>query len=130
MSTSNARSRAMIGVAAAVSLLLTFVLPSGALASTQRPVMGASRVSAAQLVAWYESKRISGARPAVPVATLAALFIEEGRIEGVAGDLAFVQAMVETGWLRHSDRVPPHFFNYSGIGAVDSGVGAARFPNA
>jgi hypothetical protein len=130
MTTSNAHPRAMIGLAGALSLLLMFIAPAVAHASTARPIMGPSRVSAAQLVTWYESKRISGARPAVPVATLAALFIEEGRIEGVAGDLAFVQAMVETGWLRHSARVPPHFFNYAGIGAVDNGVGAARFPNA
>lgn len=90
-------------------------------------VMGASRVTAEQLAAWYASKNIQGAQSPVPVAELARLFIEEGAAEGVAGDLAFVQAMLETGWLRFSARMPPANNNFSGIGAVDNGTGSAAF---
>ncbi len=91
------------------------------------PVMGAPRFTAEQLVAWYRSKRIVGATNTVPVEELARLFIEEGRIEGVAGDLAFVQAMIETGWLRFSQRMPASNNNFSGIGAVDGGTGSSAF---
>lgn len=126
-------ARTAAGLLLAITLVLMIDAPRPVEASSSRtstPIMGFSRVSAAELAAWYRSKNIKGARPAVPVETLARLFIEEGRIEGVAGDVAFVQAMVETGWLRHSERVPPRYFNYAGIGAVDGGTGANRFPNA
>lgn len=94
------------------------------------PLMGPSRMSAAQLTAWYNSKRITGATPTVPVAVLAQYYLEEGQAEGVAGDLAFTQAMLETGWLRFSQRVPGTFNNFAGIGAVDGGTTAASFPDA
>jgi hypothetical protein len=125
------RVAASLGVV--VATLLFLAAPAGAAAQQTRtvtPIMGKERVTANEIVAWYKSKNIRDAKPAVSVETLARLFIEEGRTEGVAGDLAFVQAMVETGWLRHSTRVPPHFYNYAGIGAVDGGSTAARFPNA
>lgn len=91
------------------------------------PVMGAARVSPEQIAAWYASKNIQGARSPIPVIDLARLFVDEGRAEGVAGDLAFVQAMLETGWLRFSARMPPENNNFSGIGAVDNGTGSAAF---
>jgi flagellum-specific peptidoglycan hydrolase FlgJ len=93
------------------------------------PVMGSARVTAAQIAAWYDSKNIQGARSPIPVAELAQLFLQEGRMEGVAGDLAFVQAMLETGWLRFSTRMPPEHNNFSGIGAVDGGSSSAAFPS-
>lgn len=126
-------SRLAAGLLLAVSLVFMVDAPTAVDASARRtstPIMGFSRLSAEELATWYRSKNITGARPAVSVEALARLFIEEGRTEGVAGDVAFVQAMVETGWLRHSERVPPRYFNYAGIGAVDSGTGANRFPNA
>jgi len=87
-------------------------------------------MSAEQLTAWFNSRPRPGSRPAVPVAELARLFIEEGNREGVAGDRAFIQAVLETGWFRFSDRVPPTFHNYAGIGAVDGGSTAEQFPDA
>lgn len=98
------------------------------------PVMGPSRVSAAELTAWFDSKRITGARPTVPVAELAQFFIEEGAREGVTGDVAFVQSMLETGWLRFPDhgQVRPEDNNFAGLGATDGGEGrnVAKFDHA
>ncbi len=94
------------------------------------PILGPSSMSAEQLTAWFNSRPRPGSRPAVPVAELARLFIEEGNREGVAGDRAFIQAVLETGWFRFSDRVPPTFHNYAGIGAVDGGSTAEQFPDA
>ncbi|MCP4435716.1 MAG: glucosaminidase domain-containing protein [Actinomycetia bacterium] len=94
-----------------------------------KPVMGQSAVSAADMATWFHTKG-SGGSASVPVEQLAAMFIEEGNAEGVAGDLAFVQAMVETGWLRFSARMPMHHNNFSGIGAVDGGGSSAAFPHA
>lgn len=95
------------------------------------PIMGAPQYSDIQLTAWYRSKgKTQPAGSCATVAELAKLFIIEGFREGVRGDIAFIQAMLETGWLQHSERVPAAFCNYSGIGAVDGGTGANQFVNA
>lgn len=91
--------------------------------------MGPSRVTARDMESWFNSKR-SGGSATVPVRHLAQMFLDEGRAEGVAGDVAFVQAMLETGWLRFSARMPRLNNNFSGLGAVDSGTGSDRFPSA
>lgn len=94
--------------------------------------MGPSRLTAAQLTAWFDSK--PGARAAyrasVPVETLARHFIEEGAAEGVAGDVAFVQAIVETGWFRFPGLVSPAQNNFGGLGATDQHPAPATFPDA
>ena len=91
--------------------------------------MDTSVVTAAELANWYRSKgKTNGAT--VDIDTLAALFINEGAAEGVAGDLAFAQSIVETGYFGFSSRVPGSFNNFSGLGAVDGGTGAAQFPDA
>lgn len=51
---------------------------------------------------------------------LAKLFIEEGIIEGIRGDIAFCQSMHETGWLGYGGQVLPEQNNYSGIGATNN----------
>lgn len=93
-------------------------------------ILGPSSLNAAQLTAWFNSRPRNGSRPPVPVADLARFYIEEGNREGVAGDRAFVQAVLETGWFSFSTRVPPTFHNFAGIGAVDGGTTASSFPDA
>lgn len=91
-------------------------------------VMAGDRYSAAEMGAWFASKRISGSKlSTTEVAQLAQIFIEEGRAEGVTGDIAFIQAILETGWFRFSERMPVEHHNFSGIGAVDSGTTSAVF---
>lgn len=108
--------------------------PTTPLPTATVPIMGASRLSAAQLVAWYIGRRPqpSGTYAAtVPVATLVQIFIEEGAAEGVTGDVAFMQSIVETGWFRFPGAVPASKNNFSGLGAIDSSPGdAASFPDA
>lgn len=94
------------------------------------PVMGAARLTPAQLSAWFVAKMPPGYRATVDVATLATLFVSEGAAEGVRGDLAFIQGIVETGWYRFTGSVPPTHNNFAGIGATDSGGAPAAFPDA
>jgi len=92
------------------------------------PVMGSSRYTAAELGAWFASKKITDAKlTRAEVTELATFFIEEGAAEGVTGDIAFIQAVLETGWFRFSARMPVPNNNFSGIGAVDSGDSSAAF---
>jgi hypothetical protein len=97
------------------------------------PIMAPARLNAAQLVAWFNGRqpRPPGTYAAtVPVDTLAAYFIEEGAAEGVTGDVAFVQSVVETGWFRFSGLVPAASNNFAGIGATDTNPAPAVFPDA
>ncbi|MCU1371210.1 MAG: Mannosyl-glycoprotein endo-beta-N-acetylglucosaminidase, partial [Ilumatobacteraceae bacterium] len=66
----------------------------------------------------------------VSIDVLAGHFISEGADEGLAGDLAFAQSIVETGYFTFSARVLPSYNNFSGLGAVDGGTGAAAFSTA
>ena len=95
--------------------------------------MGPSRLTATQIVSWVEGRRSqpSGTYAAsVPLPTLVSLYIEEGALEGVTGDVAFVQSIIETGWFRFGGLVSPGMNNFAGIGATDSGGVPASFPDA
>lgn len=100
-----------------------------AAAATSTPVMGRSQVTAADLAGWFRSKG-KVAKATVSIDELAAAFISEGRDEGVAGDIAFAQSIVETGYFTFSTRAPASFNNFSGLGAVDGGSSAASFATA
>jgi hypothetical protein len=96
-------------------------------------VMGAPRLTGAQLVTWFTSRspQPSGAYAAtVPAQVLAQIFVEEGAAEGVTGDVAFMQSIVETGWFRFNGSVPASYNNFAGIGATDTNPAPARFPDA
>lgn len=103
--------------------------PSGA----NQPIMAPSRLTASQLVAWFNGRQPQppGMYAAtVPVETLTQLFLDEGAAEGVTGDVAFVQSVVETGWFRFSGTIPASANNFAGIGATDVNPRPAVFPDA
>ena len=64
--------------------------------------MGPNLLNAAQLAHWFRA--VPGRPPMrVPslhndITALAQTFIDEGHVEGVRGDIAFVQSILETGW--------------------------------
>jgi hypothetical protein len=87
-------------------------------------VMGAPEVTAAQVAGWFDSTgihtRLSGT---TTMADLVNLYYDEGAAENVRPDLAFAQAIIETGWFRSAvDN------NYAGIGACDGCNGEPSFP--
>ncbi len=52
------------------------------------------------------------------------MFIDDGRAEGVRGDMAFVQSQLETGWMHFvGSQIPPDAYNYAGINAFDGRPG-------
>jgi hypothetical protein len=107
---------------------------AGADTTTHTPVMGPSLLTANQLAAWYH--RHSSVTPRIPafdghaagdVAALAQVFIDDGKKEGVRGDIAFVQSQLETGWMGfQGSQIPPDAYNYAGIFAFD---GRTSLPN-
>ena len=96
-------------------------------------IMGAARLTPEQIVAWFNGRqpRPPGVYAAtVPVETMARIFVEEGAAEGVTGDVAFMQSVVETGWFRFSGSVPASSNNFAGIGATDTNPSPAVFADA
>jgi hypothetical protein len=106
----------------------------GALTATGLSVQGNSQATAQQLVDWFLARTRSAYRATVPVAQLASYFISEGRAQGIRGDVAFCQSVLETGWFIFPDggQVRPGVNNFAGIGATDGSGGAtvAKFPTA
>ena len=95
--------------------------------------MGRTRLDAGQVAAWFNGRqpRPSGSYSAsVDVETLAQYYFEEGAAENVSGDVAFAQAIVETGWFRFTGTVPASANNFAGIGAADVNPGPATFADA
>jgi len=95
--------------------------------------MGPATLSADQIIAWFNGRqpRPGGAYAAtVPLDLMARYFIEEGAAEGVTGDVAFMQSVVETGWFRFNGSVPAWYNNFAGIGATDTNPAPAIFADA
>lgn len=80
-------------------------------------ILGASTLSAAQITAWWQRTHGSGMPIGVDPATFVGWFIDHGAGEGVRGDLAFAQAVAETGGFTNPDSV--FYNNYAGIGHYD-----------
>lgn len=95
------------------------------------PILGRSRLSGDELAAWFESTGVR-ARTTVPIRELARMFVEEGAAEGVRGDVAFAQSVLETGHFYFPDygQVRTTDNNFAGIGACDSCDTGYSFPDA
>jgi hypothetical protein len=65
---------------------------------------------------------------ATSVEKLVDIYYQEGLKEGVRPDLAFAQALLETGHFSFGGDVYPHQNNYAGIGATGNKVKGAAFP--
>jgi hypothetical protein len=88
------------------------------------PVMGDAELTAADLTDWFNARgahyRLAGD---LPIDDLVQLYLEEGKAEHVRPELAFAQAIIETGSFGNAlDN------NYAGIGACDSCNGEPGFP--
>lgn len=92
--------------------------------SGETPIMGISVATEDQLNAVL----IAENPQAKKYLHLAKIFLEEGVKEGVRGDGAFCQSLVETGYFRFGGDVKPKQHNYAGLGAV-GGVPGLSFPD-
>jgi hypothetical protein len=120
--------RILIVLVAMLSVGATTALPAttagAASTTTETPVMGPNLLNADQLLRWYQTRGYGPAQlPALgnDVRALAQIFIDEGGLDGVRGDMAFVQAVLETGGFSYSPngQIRPDFNNYGGINAND-----------
>jgi hypothetical protein len=66
----------------------------------------------------------------VPPQTLVAYYYAEGEREGVRPDMAFAQALKETGYFRYGGTVTPDQNNYCGLGTTSTSVKGAYFSDS
>ena len=89
-------------------------------------LLGGPALTASQLAAWYHWEGYFDLTSA-PVEELAGWYVQAGNEEGVRGDLAFAQAILETGGFSSTDAVDLN--NYAGIGHCDSCASGWQFPS-
>lgn len=101
------------------------------IADTKVEIMGTAQATAQQMALFCRSKNPEPKLSSCSLEKLAAHFIQEGETEGIRGDVAFAQSLLETGYFKFGGIVLPEQNNYAGIGAVNGGStgGAASFPD-
>ncbi|HEX4902397.1 MAG TPA: glucosaminidase domain-containing protein [Acidimicrobiales bacterium] len=78
-------------------------------------ILGPSVLDSADLVAWYRTYYPIDP-PVAPIVDIIDAYLAVGAEEGVAGDIAFAQAILETGGFRSGHA---QGYNFAGIGAYD-----------
>lgn len=96
-------------------LLLVISSASPVEAATVRKtrIIGAPRITAEQMERFVHS-----INPSAPY--LAQIFLDEGRKEGIRGDIAFAQSLRETGYFRFGNMVLAEQNNFAGLGATNA----------
>lgn len=90
-------------------------------------IMGTGKMGEERLVSFFLSNNPKADR--AKVTRMAGYYIEEGALEGVNADVAFVQMCLETGFLRFGGDVTEDMNNFCGLGTVGGGQAGARFPD-
>jgi LAS superfamily LD-carboxypeptidase LdcB len=90
-------------------------------------ILGLSTLDARDLTAWWDTTgRGQPPRLEIPIDDLIALYISEGEAEGARGDLAFTQAVHETGYFTNRDTGGN---NYAGIAHHDDADAGQAYPD-
>lgn len=108
-------------VKAAMKSGVTAPNPDVSIASLTK-IMGESKATEEQMVAYAQSVGASFAYTA-----LVPIYLAEGKKEGVRGDIAFAQSLVETGNFKFGGDVKASQNNFAGIGATGGGVSGNSF---
>lgn len=87
------------------------------------PIVGKTECNAAELEKYLLSNS-PNPKFNMPVSSFCELWITEGDMENIKGDIAFCQALHETGFFKFGGQVLPEQNNFGGIGATNSsGIG-------
>lgn len=94
-------------------------------------IMGTAQATAQQMALFCRSKNAEPKLTSCTLEELAEMFLEEGKAEGVRGDVAFAQSIKETGFFKFGGIVLPEQNNFGGIGALNGNKSgeAATFPD-
>jgi hypothetical protein len=109
---------------ARAKVVASFERAEGAGPAPVPTILGPSVLTAAEMTAWFEASGDVAATSAT-IGALTTWYLSEGRAEGVRADIAFAQAVVETGAFDSLDAVALN--NYAGVGHCDSCAAGLRF---
>lgn len=103
-----------------------------AMTEDKTAIMGAAQATVQQMTLYCRSQNAAPQLTSCSLDQLAQFFIEEGEAEGVRGDVAFAQSLLETGFFSYGGIVQPVQNNFAGIGALNGNAAgqAASFPDA
>ena len=96
-------------------------------------ISGTSQTSVSAMIQFYKKKQkaypesIYATKGASSIEEFCKIYYEEARAEGIKAEVAFCQAMKETGWLQFGGDVKAYQCNFAGIGATGGGVSGASF---
>lgn len=97
------------------------------------PIMGDSETTKEQMVAYYNANAdypgFYQDSDAPTIESFCRLYLLESEAEGVKAEVAFVQAMKETNFLRYGGDVDISQYNFAGLGATGGGAAGASFPS-
>ena len=94
-------------------------------------IMGKSDTSVKQMAAYFKSKNTNypySDSDAPTIEDFCQMYLEECEVEGVKAEVAFCQAMLETGFLKFGGDVDKDQYNFAGLGATGNGVHGESFP--
>lgn len=97
------------------------------------PIMGDTETSREQMVAYYNANAdypgFYQDSDAPTIEAFCRLYLLESEAEGVKAEVAFIQAMKETNFLRYGGDVDISQYNFAGLGATGGGATGASFPS-
>ena len=94
---------------------------------------GQTQTTVRQMIKYYNSKgkkypsKTYASKGATDIEAFCEIYYEESQAEGIRAEVAFCQAMKETGWLQFGGDVKVSQCNFAGIGATGGGVSGASF---
>lgn len=94
-------------------------------------IMGTTSTTASQMANYFIAKGgkypYSGNSVAPTIKDFCQIYIDECKAEGVKAEVAFAQAMMETGFLRFGGDVKKEQYNFAGLGATGNGASGNGF---
>ena len=94
---------------------------------------GQTQTTVRQMIKYYNSKgkkypsKTYASKGATDIEAFCEIYYEESQAEGIRAEVAFCQAMKETGWLQFGGDVKVSQCNFAGIGATGEGISGASF---
>ena len=115
-----------LGIDVIASAIFTALCDVGAVPTVGTLLMGDAVLTEEQISKWMIEKGME--KPSLlNYLHLPRIFLEEGALEGVRGDLAFCQSVKETGYFAFGGDVVPEQHNYAGLGTTGDGVKGCYF---
>ena len=96
-------------------------------------IEGDTEVTVDQMVAYFEASKkaytedVMRKGRAATIRDFCQIYYEEAVAEGIKAEVAFVQAMKETGWLQFTGVVKAEQYNFAGMGATGNSVSGESF---